>query len=96
MQAKPELAVIAKTCDLVLWSCRHIGRFPRQHRFVLGERLAKNLYDLPETLVEARYTKERQARLFREHPFRRAAAEKPSVARRVVPQPTEERPLGPA
>jgi retron-type reverse transcriptase len=35
-------------------------------------------------------------RLFREHPFRRAAAEKPSVARRVVRQSTEERPLGPA
>jgi retron-type reverse transcriptase len=35
-------------------------------------------------------------RLFREHPFRRAAAEKPSVARRVVPQSTDERPLRPS
>jgi hypothetical protein len=65
VQAKPELTVITKMYDLVLWSCHHVSRFPRQHRFVLGERLEKNLYDLLETLVEARYTKERQPLLAR-------------------------------
>jgi hypothetical protein len=65
MQAKPALAVIVKTYDLVLWACHHVGRFPRNHRFVLGERLEGTLYDLLETLVEARYTKERQALLYR-------------------------------
>ena len=44
----------------MLWSCRHIGAFPRQHRFVLGERMERRLYDLPETLLQARYTKDRQ------------------------------------
>jgi hypothetical protein len=41
-----ELPVIRKTYDLVLWACRHTSRFPRQHRFVLGERLERRLYDL--------------------------------------------------
>lgn len=34
-----ELNVITKTYDLILWSCNHTGKFPRNHRFVLGERI---------------------------------------------------------
>jgi hypothetical protein len=55
-----ELPVIRKTYDLVLWACRHTSRFPRQHRFVLGERMERRLYDLLETLLQARYTRDRQ------------------------------------
>jgi hypothetical protein len=55
-----ELTVITKAYDLVLWSCHHTGRFPRNHRFVLGERIERNLYDLLETLVRARYTRHRE------------------------------------
>ena len=36
--AAVELTVITKTYDLILWSCHHTGKFPRNHRFVLGER----------------------------------------------------------
>jgi len=54
-----ELTVITKTYDLVLWSCHHTSRFPRTHRFVLGERIERNLYDLLETLIQARYTRQR-------------------------------------
>jgi hypothetical protein len=43
-----------------IWSCHHTSRFPRNHRFVLGERLERNLYDLLETLIKARYTRQRQ------------------------------------
>src|SRR3954471_9259309 len=55
-----DLVVITKTYDLILWSCNHTGRFPRNHRFVLGERVERNLYELLETLVQAKYTKGRQ------------------------------------
>jgi hypothetical protein len=55
-----ELVVITKTYDLVLWSCHHISRFPRNHRFVLGERIERNLYDVLETLLRAKYTRLRQ------------------------------------
>src|ERR1700693_3224641 len=56
-----ELVVITKTYDLILWSCNHTGKFPRNHRFVLGERIERNLYDLLETLIRARYTRQRQS-----------------------------------
>jgi hypothetical protein len=60
MNPAPELAVITKTYDLILWSCHHTSKFPRNHRFVLGERIERNLYDLLETLIRARYTRQRQ------------------------------------
>ena len=59
MKKTEELVVIIKTYDLILWSCNHTGRFPRQHRFALGERLEHTLYDLLETLIQAKYSRER-------------------------------------
>src|SRR5450755_4052770 len=58
-----ELIVITKTYDLILWSCNHTGKFPRNHRFVLGERIERNLYNLLETLIRAKYTRNRQTLL---------------------------------
>ena len=52
MKKDQELIVITKTYDLILWSCNH--------RFVLGERIERNLYDLLETLIRGKYTKHRQ------------------------------------
>ena len=63
MKENAELIVITKTYDLILWSCNHTGRFPRQHRCVLGERLERNLYDLLETLIQAKYQRERASLL---------------------------------
>ena len=48
MAKREELTVITKTYDQILWSCKHTSRFPRQHRFVLGERIERQLYDLLE------------------------------------------------
>ena len=50
MKSEQELVVITKVYDLILWSCNHTSRFPRNHRFVLGERIERNLYGLLETL----------------------------------------------
>ena len=60
MKKVQELIVITKTYDLILWSCNHTSRFPRNHRLVLGERIERNLYNLLETLIAAKYTKNRQ------------------------------------
>src|SRR5215469_16288867 len=60
MAKDQELIVITKTYDLILWSCNHTSRFPRNHRFVLGERIERNLYNLLETLIQAKYNKARQ------------------------------------
>jgi len=34
-----ELLVITKMYELVVWSANHIVKFPREHRFILGDRL---------------------------------------------------------
>ena len=52
--------MITKTYDLILWSCHHTSKFPRNHRFVLGERIERSLYSVLETLIAAKYTKNRQ------------------------------------
>jgi hypothetical protein len=67
---EPELKVITKTYDLVLWSCQHTGRFPRNHRFVLGERIERRLYELLETLLQAKYSRDRQGLLRSQPPTR--------------------------
>ena len=54
------LIVITKTYDLILWTCNHTSKFPRNHRFVLGERIERNAYDLLETLLRAKYSPQRQ------------------------------------
>jgi hypothetical protein len=58
--ANPELPLITKTYDLALWACHHVSRFPRSQRFLLGQRIESRLYDLLETLLKARYTRQRQ------------------------------------
>ncbi len=60
MAKNDELTVITKTYDLILWSCQHTSRFPRNHRFVLGERIERNLYELLETLIQAKYQRQGQ------------------------------------
>src|SRR6516162_6064505 len=60
MSKNQALVVITKTHDLILWSCNYTSKFPRNHRFVLGERIERNLYDLLEILLRAKYTRQRQ------------------------------------
>jgi hypothetical protein len=63
--AQQELVVIDRTFDLVQWTCLQVGRFPRHHRYTLGERIEQRFYTLFETLLEAKYTRDRQALLRR-------------------------------
>jgi hypothetical protein len=59
-RASNELMVITKVYDLIIWSCKHIARFPRSFRFTLGERMENRLYTLLEMLQRAKYTRERR------------------------------------
>ena len=54
-----DLSAITKVYDLIMWSIPHITKFPRSHRFILGEVIEKNLYSILEDLIEAKYTKEK-------------------------------------
>ncbi len=49
-----ELEIIVKTYDLMKWCCEHTSKFPRNYRFVLGERIERNLYDILEWLIAGR------------------------------------------
>ena len=53
--APAELQVVTQTYDLLLWTCRHIARFPRLHRYTLGQRLDKILSAVLDRLIQARY-----------------------------------------
>ena len=48
--------MITKTYDLILWSCNHTSKFPRNHRFVLGDRIERNLYGLLEACRKGKGT----------------------------------------
>lgn len=51
--------------DLLGWMIPQIEKFPRQRRFTLGERLESGGLELLELLVEASYTRSREALLNR-------------------------------
>lgn len=54
-----ELPVIQKTYDFIKWYVPIINRLPRSHKFILGERIANQLYDLLEGLINARYSRQK-------------------------------------
>jgi hypothetical protein len=60
MAKQEELLVITETYDLIRRSCHHTGKFPRNHRLVLGERIERNLDNLLERLIRAKDTRQRQ------------------------------------
>ena len=55
-----ELAVITKMYDLVIWGCQHVAKFPKSHKFTVGDRLAERLQDLFDLLVRAKYHRDRR------------------------------------
>ena len=50
-----DLEVITKTYDFILWAIPKINKFPRSHRFVLGDRMCGALYNILANLIHARY-----------------------------------------
>lgn len=51
-----ELPIIQKTYDLIKWYVPILNRLPRDHKFILGDRMIGGLYDLLEILVQIRYS----------------------------------------
>lgn len=52
-----ELPIVQKTYDLIKWYVPILNRLPRDHKFVLGDRMVAALYDLVEGLITARYAR---------------------------------------
>lgn len=51
--------VVTKTYDLTLWILPKLAKFPRDQRFLLGDRIENMLLDILEDLIDATYTKEK-------------------------------------
>jgi hypothetical protein len=56
-----ELPIIRAFHDFAVWFIPKIVKFPREHRFVLGERIERQLYAILENLIRAKYSRERKA-----------------------------------
>ena len=55
--------VVTKTYDLILWTLPKLAKFPREQRFLLGDRIESVLFDILELLITAVYTKEKKGYL---------------------------------
>lgn len=54
-----ELSIIQKAHDLIKYYIPIIERFPKAHKFTLGDRIVNQLYDLLEGLIKAKYAYEK-------------------------------------
>lgn len=60
----PEIMqVIPKTYDLILWLIPRLKHFPRDQRFLLGDRIQSAALDVLCLLIEANYTRSRSGLL---------------------------------
>ena len=55
-----ELPVIRAYYELILWLMPKIGKFSREHRFTLGQRMEHLQYEILEKLIRARFTRDRR------------------------------------
>ena len=53
--SKDELLVIDRTYELLKWYLGRLEKFPRSHRYGLGQRIETRLYEIFEGLVRAKY-----------------------------------------
>ena len=58
-----DLPIIQKTYDLIKWYVPILNRLPRDHRFLLGDRIITGLYELLEALIRVRYQREKLTQL---------------------------------
>ena len=42
---------VTKAYDLLLWLINHVGKFPRSHRFVLGDRIESRMLTVLQLLI---------------------------------------------
>ena len=52
-----ELPIIRAHYDLILWLTPKMGKFPREHRFTIGQRIERLLGDILEKLIRAKFTR---------------------------------------
>jgi len=56
-----ELPIIRAHYELILWLTPKVGKFPREHRFTVGQRMERLLGEILEKLIRAKFTRDRRA-----------------------------------
>jgi len=54
-----ELPVIVKTYDLLKYLLPQLAKYPKNQRYLLGQRIEEQVLDLLEEFIEAQYAKEK-------------------------------------
>ena len=54
-----ELKVIQDFCDFMLWTTRHVEKFPRNHRHSLGVILESGVHTILALLLRAKYSRDK-------------------------------------
>jgi hypothetical protein len=52
-----DVKVIQKHYELMLWYFRHVEKFPRSQRFVVGDRIETLLLDILDQLIGAKFSR---------------------------------------
>ena len=58
-RAEPEMVLINKFYDFAVWTGNHVAKFPKTHKFTVGDRLQNRVSDILETLIKAKYRRNR-------------------------------------
>jgi len=56
-----ELPLIRAYYELLLWLIPAISKYPREHRFTLGERTEQRLISVLELMLQAKYSRQKVA-----------------------------------
>lgn len=63
MKRNNELTIIQNCYDLIIWFVPLINRLPRQYKFVLGDRIQQNLFEMLDELIAAKFESSKIVRL---------------------------------
>ncbi len=55
-----EVDAVTKLYDFILWMVPNLDKFPRNQKFVLGDRIETLMLDILEQLIDAAYSKAKQ------------------------------------
>lgn len=61
----PKDNLLTRTEDLIVWFLPHLESFPRNYKFLLGDRAVEILLDILEDLADAYYSKDKLEKLQR-------------------------------
>ena len=58
-----EVGAVTKCYDIIQWLFPQLSKFPRDFKFIVGDRLAEKLLDILDLLIDASYSREKKAQL---------------------------------